>query len=673
EVQPGSDVVFNDERQEVTALVTGLRDGEEVALFVSTADEQVVDDRMVMTRSDGANHYRCELPFGSGGFQQDTFYRITAGDATTPQYKLEVQIAPTICVDRIDYQFPAYTEMAPRTIKNQGDIKALEGTKVTIHATANMDIQKALIDLNSAGLRTLPMTVSGRQASGQFTLALDSENPGKPQYDHYQILFTDSRGRKVRRPVQYQIDVDRDLPPEVEIVEPHPAEVRVAEDGQLRIRVHAFDPDFALRHVSLQGERMAEKLREAEKLGLPVLLDRPKGEKAWPKPFDGDCIFRPDDWKLKAGDRVRYWATADDNKEPRSNHSDTCESSRRTIIIAPAGQSGPQDPQNPPQRPDGQPSANERKPEQGDGQQNKAEKGQGDSSGKADEAKADDRASAEKSKHDGQESKSNDPQHGDKKDPGQPSGGGDPNKDQSSSDPSKGEKGGQPNSDEASEQPSRTDPETQKTDALKKILEDKQKQDQNPQGKPDQSSGQKPDQKQDSGQQDNSQQGSPQQGGQSGKHPQGNSGDKKDQSGNSGSQQPQPGQQNNSGQQGQNDQPSPNGQGNSKTSPQQGNSGDPSNGGSQSESKKDSASSSSGDQSSQSGGKGNKSKSSAGNKEGQSSGGQSKPDTKQSAGEKGQQNGSAAGGQESEKQQPGGEQGKDETAGGGASPKSEKK
>ena len=89
------------------------------------------------------------MPPGSGGFQQDTFYRITAGDATTPQYKLDVQTAPTILVDSIDYQFPAYTGQAERTIKNQGDIKALEGTQVTIHATANMDIQEAKIDLNS--------------------------------------------------------------------------------------------------------------------------------------------------------------------------------------------------------------------------------------------------------------------------------------------------------------------------------------------------------------------------------------------------------------------------------------------------------------------------------------------------------------------------------------------
>ena len=168
EVGPGDKIVFNDDREPISALVTGLRDGEEVALLVSTADSQVVDDRIVMTRADDANHYRCDLPPGSGGFQQDTFYRLAAGDATTPQYKLEVHTAPTIIVDHIDYHYPSYTGQDDRTIKTQGDIKALEGTQVTIHAAANMEIKEAWIDLNCAGLRTLSMTASGTKATGQL-------------------------------------------------------------------------------------------------------------------------------------------------------------------------------------------------------------------------------------------------------------------------------------------------------------------------------------------------------------------------------------------------------------------------------------------------------------------------------------------------------------------------
>ena len=128
---------------------------------------------------------------------------------------------------------------------------------MTIHATANMDIQEARIDLNCAGLQTLPMTINGTKATGQFTLALDPD--GKAQYSSYQILFTGTNGHSIRRPVRYNVDVDRDLVPDVAIVEPQQQqeqqEPTLAENGQLTIKVHAFDPDFALRYVTLQAER----------------------------------------------------------------------------------------------------------------------------------------------------------------------------------------------------------------------------------------------------------------------------------------------------------------------------------------------------------------------------------------------------------------------------------
>ena len=58
-------------------------------------------------------------------------------------------------------------------------------------------------------------------------------------------------------------------------------------------------------------------------MGLPVLLDRTKPEKALSKPFRDEYVFRPAELNLKAGDHVRYWAAAEDNKEPRPNHAET--------------------------------------------------------------------------------------------------------------------------------------------------------------------------------------------------------------------------------------------------------------------------------------------------------------------------------------------------------------
>ena len=208
-----------------------------------------------MTRVDDANHYRCELPPGSGGFQQDTFYRITAGDATTQQYKLEVQIAPTIIVDRIDYHFPPYTEQPDRTIKSQGDIKALEGTQVTIHATANMDIKEARIDLGCAGLQMLPMTTTGTKATGQFKLALDADNAGKPQYD--QLPDPLHRHQRPQRPPAGPLSHRRRSRPAAGDRDRRAASGRSARCPRMANCGSTYAPpiDYALRHVALHAQR----------------------------------------------------------------------------------------------------------------------------------------------------------------------------------------------------------------------------------------------------------------------------------------------------------------------------------------------------------------------------------------------------------------------------------
>ena len=131
------------------------------------------------------------------------------------------------------------------------------------------------------------------------------------------------------------------------------------------------------------------------------------------KPFDGEYIFRPANLKLKAGDLVSYWATAEDNKEPRPNQSETA---HRTIRILGRGQNGQQDPQNQ-QRPDGQKQPNENKTGQ-NGERNKTEKGEGDPSSKSDGSKDDKNTSGDKSDSGGQGSKTQESQSGDGKRPG---------------------------------------------------------------------------------------------------------------------------------------------------------------------------------------------------------------------------------------------------------------
>ncbi|HEY4759516.1 MAG TPA: DUF4175 family protein, partial [Thermoguttaceae bacterium] len=333
-VQPGDTSTFHGEFVTVSAEVRGLNKGESVLLIYSTADSEVIDQIVPMTLEDGSYRFQCRLPPGSLGLQQNYTYFITAGDFKTDQYKIDVQIAPVIVVEKVDYHYPPYTGIPRVSVERQGDIRAIEGTQVTIHAAANQPIQRADIDFSGSGRGGIRMNVEDRAASGQFILRLHPEDPTRPEHDFYQIRFTDKSGRENRRPIRYGIEVLRDLPPEVQIIEPRVEEVTVAEDGKLEIRFKAEDLDFGLRRVSIRAE--------AEKQGLiiPPILDIKPPEKAHLGEFTGKYDFQPRKLKLKASDRVEYWIEAQDNKEPTANLAMTVK--QRIIVIAPEHQQAQQ-------------------------------------------------------------------------------------------------------------------------------------------------------------------------------------------------------------------------------------------------------------------------------------------------------------------------------------------
>ncbi len=329
EIEPGDATVYLGDTMTVTAVARGLRDDEPVTLYFSTDDGQLVNQAVPMTLPDRDFRHRAKLPPGGRGFQQDGAYVLAAGDFRSEPFRIEVQTAPAIVVDRVVLEYPSYTGLAPRTLRRQGDLQGLEGTRATIVAEANQPIRRAEIDLSSDGKHGVRMKVDDRQAIGTFTLRLDPNDPARPQHDNYQLRFVDTEGRANPRPIRHRVEVIRDLPPEVALLEPREQQVRVAADGQLTIRVRAEDPDFGLRRVSLRAVSGGRDLK------LKPLLAESAGGPGFRGTFTGEFEFRPRQFALKPGDRVLYWAEAEDFRQPNPGRGET---DRRWLeVVEPTG------------------------------------------------------------------------------------------------------------------------------------------------------------------------------------------------------------------------------------------------------------------------------------------------------------------------------------------------
>jgi hypothetical protein len=319
EVTPGDAEIFAGLDLTVSAVIEGLRSSEEATLLYSTADGQVVEAPVALQRQDDRRHWRAAVPPDTQGAQQDFRYRLRAGDAITEEFQVRVSPAPSVIVRSVHYEYPAYTRRAAETVEDRGDLSALEGTRVTLRAEANQPIQSAWIEFDppvgggtpgaakteaAGALKRLPLKAEDRMASGSFRLEWDAK-AGAPRHRSYRVRFITPQGHRNERPIVHAIEVQRDLPPEIEILDPQQSRIEVPEDGQREIVVRAIDPDFGVSQILLRAVAGGTDLK------VPALLSDPAGR-------TGQIVvkhnFQPRDHGLKAGDQVVYWARVEDNR-----------------------------------------------------------------------------------------------------------------------------------------------------------------------------------------------------------------------------------------------------------------------------------------------------------------------------------------------------------------------
>ena len=369
-VDPGDTEIVQGSSAKITAKITGLREGEEVHLEFDTADGQLVGARLPMLPINEAGVFACTYPAdddngSSQGIQQDITYRIVAGDGRTIDYDIRMLTEPHIWVDRVYYDFPEYMGYVDRNEHRRGDIRAVEGTKVTIFAEANSPIETASLDLESDGRLDTRMEIEGSKANVSHLLSLPAEERS-PRTSSYCLRFVNTDDLSNENPTQHFIEILPDYPPEVQILEPTERSREVNVDETVELQVEARDPDFALQSVALKFAN-----QEGESVVDETLLDeRFQGS------FNKTWKFIPREHGLKPGDIVEYWAEAVDVKTPNANSAESIR--QEFVIVGPAeGQQG-EGQQGEGQQGEGQQGEGQQgEGQQGEGQQGEGQQGEG--------------------------------------------------------------------------------------------------------------------------------------------------------------------------------------------------------------------------------------------------------------------------------------------------------
>ena len=191
--------------------------------------------------------------------QQSIEYYLTGGDAESLRYHLEVSPAPMVTSVSLDYRFPDYLGLPPRTDIEGGNVEAIEGTVVTVHARTNEPARSASLVFTKA--KPEPMEVASddpRTLVGRFKV----EESGT-----YTIKFQTTGGQANPEPVVYDILALPDKAPTAQFLRPDQAKVKVPINVPVALVMRAND-DHGVKDVTLHVHEVKARDGKEEVISL---------------------------------------------------------------------------------------------------------------------------------------------------------------------------------------------------------------------------------------------------------------------------------------------------------------------------------------------------------------------------------------------------------------------
>ncbi|MCY2975843.1 MAG: hypothetical protein NTW52_14400 [Planctomycetota bacterium] len=315
-ITPGDTSVIQGSNASIAIQVRGWQRQDKATIRYATDDGQTVDQRVAMSSDIEGLSYRIELGKSFGGILQPMHYWVEAGDAIAGPFAIQVQAIPLSTLERVDYVYPAYTRMSPRTIESDGRIEGPEGTRVRVTARGNQPMKSARVEFDSTLAQDgsyqpewiRDLQVDDRSISGDWILEVNEKRSNPSRYQ-YRIRSTNMLGESAPEPVVYPMMVVADMAPEVDFAAEIKDIIVVAENSSIDLEMRANDPDFGLVKLVLDGTAIGSKNRGS--VLQETLIEDAAG-------LTGQSVHTiavaPKQLGLQSGDKIDLVLTASDNR-----------------------------------------------------------------------------------------------------------------------------------------------------------------------------------------------------------------------------------------------------------------------------------------------------------------------------------------------------------------------
>ncbi len=241
EVLPGDATVARGADQAVTARLVGFEAEDVNLLMRSEAGDSF--DRLPLVpvlTEDGAiepGHFEVLL----FDLQAPIDYFVESIGVESPTYRLDVIELPYAERIELEYHFPEYTGLEPRTVEDGGDIAVLQGTEVRLRAVPTMGTTGGQLVFDDDDDQRADLAL---EEDGTLTASFLVEEEG-----FYRVDLVAPAGEFVTASPQYTIDVLTDQPPSAMFIRPG-RDTTASAIEEVFIEARA-DDDFGLHSLDL--------------------------------------------------------------------------------------------------------------------------------------------------------------------------------------------------------------------------------------------------------------------------------------------------------------------------------------------------------------------------------------------------------------------------------------
>ena len=294
DVKPGDDEQAVESSVEIKADIGGkLPDTATLSVWIGDEKDGRWEDRVMDRDSGGGNNENATYRATLRRLLESTKYRISANDAESREFHIDVYKLPEINEFAVRLEYPSYTGRAPDMLApGSGDVRALKGTKVHLDVKANTELGAARVSFKSgqADIAGGMDATDKRKASLDFTVEHD---------DEYQVHIENVK-HKPGAGSLYQIKALKDYPPKVTIRKPE-KDLMVHLNQTVQVEIDAQD-DVGLSEIGLFHSLGLEEKQ--------VMIKRlsPAANHA-----EGKLVWELGNMGLKGGEVITYYAYALDN------------------------------------------------------------------------------------------------------------------------------------------------------------------------------------------------------------------------------------------------------------------------------------------------------------------------------------------------------------------------